>query len=111
MRRIRRIGLIGISDERKDAHERLAPLIEEHTSLIARVLEDSGEAEVIRVGKPINSPRTACVQGRQLAARDVEGVIFSLPTFGFPRLGILAAQFAPGPYLLVTKPNDQQPRR
>lgn len=106
---MRRIGLLSISDERERVHERLCPFIEEHTRRIAQVLAASGEVVVLPGGPPIHSPREACEQGRRLAAAGAEGVIFSLPTFGFPRLGVLAAQFAPGPYLLVTTPNPEQP--
>ncbi len=104
-----KIGVLAVSDERENVHQGLLPLMEEHTAAIVEALSADGTVEVVRGSEPIHGPRQAVEQAKALRSMDVDGVVFSLPTFGFPRLGVLAAEFLNGPFLLMAQPNSKQP--
>ncbi len=48
-------------------------------------------------------------EGRYLAAQGVEATIFNYATWAWPHYSVIAAQFAPGPILLLSNINPQYP--
>jgi L-fucose isomerase len=109
VKKMRKIGVIGISDERESVYTKLNPLIESFTKRVVDSLKQIPGVELVVEPQPVCSTEAARAAGRRLAALGVQGTIFSMPTFGYPRLGVLASLFAPGPYLLIAENIPNQP--
>ena len=104
-----KIGIVSISDERPNANKRIRPVIEKQCNIILEMLAKIKDAEPVVAGEPINTPQAARDAGRMLAHNKVCATIFNLPTFGFPKFGVLISLFAPGPYLLISDLDSTQP--
>jgi L-fucose isomerase len=104
-----RLGLLSFSDGRDRVHESLAPEIRKHEARIKRILEATGEIELVVADEIVHSAETARQQVRQLAAHYLDGMILNIAVFAFPNFVVLAAQEGPGPYLLLGPHDSRYP--
>ena len=104
-----RIGILGFSDGEPEVHEELKEIVKAQMDAIADALEETGEVEVIRAKRLVNSVSTAKEEAEQLAQQGVDGTIFSYGVFSFPNFSVIAARNGRGPYLLAANLNPDWP--
>ena len=106
---VRKVGIVSISDERPNANSRIKPVIQSQQCELLELLEHIGGVQPVTVDEPVNSPSAARKAGKYLAAQEVVATLFNVPTFGFPKFGVIISMFAPGPYMLVSRMDATQP--
>jgi L-fucose isomerase len=94
-----RLGLISFSDGRLRVHESLTPDIQNHAAKLKKIMEATGEVEIVLAEEIVHSVDTARREAKRMAARDLDGVILNIAVFAFPNFVVLAAQACGGPYL------------
>lgn len=102
-----RIGILTFDDGRIGPHE---AQIEENKAFENRLrqrLEAAG-VEVV-TGEIVWSNETAVSEARKLRLAEVDATIFNYAVWAFPQFTTMAAQFAPGPYLLFGQINPAKP--
>jgi L-fucose isomerase len=104
-----RLGLLSFSDGRERVHRSLAPDISAHQARIQRMLEETGEIQIVPGQEIVHSAATARCEARRLAALHLDGVIFNLPVFSFPNYCVIATQLVSGPYLLLGPQDARYP--
>ena len=62
-----KIGILGFSDGEPEVHEDLKEIVQAQLDAIANALEKSGEVEVIRAARLVNSVKTAKEEAEKLA--------------------------------------------
>jgi len=106
--RARRVGILTFSDGRRHVHQELLPLTRSFQEALARRLREEGW-EVVTGREIVWTTDLAKSEARYLAAEGVEATIFNFAIWSFPHLPAIAAQFAPGPFLLFSNVNPQYP--
>lgn len=106
---MRKVGIVSISDERQNANRMVIPIIKKQCSVLVELLCNIGDVQTVVIDEPINSHSAARKAGKLLAEQDVVATIFNLPTFGFPKYGVIASLFAPRPYMLIAQMDCNQP--
>ncbi|HEY3422981.1 MAG TPA: L-fucose/L-arabinose isomerase family protein, partial [Methanocellaceae archaeon] len=71
-------------------------------------LEDTGEFDVI-TGEIIGDTDQAKSEAQKMKASGVEATVFNIPVWIFPSFPVIAANEAPGPYLLFSDLNPRYP--
>jgi len=104
-----RIGVLGFSDGEPEVHEQLKGFVQEQMDTIVDALQESGQVEVVKSERLINSAALAKEEALQMAARDVDGTIFSYGVFSFPNFSAIAARNGTGPFLLAANLNPDWP--
>jgi L-fucose/D-arabinose isomerase len=104
-----RIGLLTVSDGRQRVYESLEPVIKEYNDSLARVLEETGEVEVVQGTAPIASPEAARREAKRLVEMGVSATIFHQPIFGFPHFAAIVAQFLRPPFLVLAPREPNYP--
>ena len=103
-----RIGILTMSDGREKVHrdvEKFAHGVEDE---VVGALEDAGH-EVVRAQEPIWTNRLATNEARRIAAERPDLTVFNIPVWAFPHFSMLAAHETPGPLLLFSNVNPEQP--
>lgn len=95
-----KVGLLTMSDGRPYLHQLQYEMNMKYQADIRRRLEETGLVEVVEGEYPINSNTAAREQARRLRTADVEMTIFNYAIWCYPQYTAVAADFAPGPYLL-----------
>ncbi|MBN1835282.1 MAG: L-fucose/L-arabinose isomerase family protein [Spirochaetales bacterium] len=104
-----RVGVLGFSDGEPEVHEQLKGFVQEQLDAIVAALESSGQVEVIKAERLVNSVKLAKEESLKMVARDVDGTIFSYGVFAFPNFSAIAAQNGKGPFLLAANLNPDWP--
>lgn len=104
-----KVGILTLSDGRKYIHEDLLATNERYQAGLASALEATGEIEVVVGDEVIWTPKIARREGQRLAAAGVDMTIFNYAIWAFPHLTGIAAQFAPGPFLLFSNLHPSEP--
>ena len=104
-----RIGVLGFSDGEAEVHEQLKGIVQAQLDAIADALQETGEIEVVKGEKLINTVETAKEEATKMMAKDVDGTIFSYGVFSFPNFSAIAAQNGKGPFLLAANLNPDWP--
>jgi L-fucose isomerase len=86
-----RIGVLGFSDGEPEVHEQLKGFVQKQMDTIVEALEKSGQVEVVKGGRLINSARLAKEESLKMTGFDVDGTIFSYGVFSFPNFFAIAA--------------------
>ena len=105
-----KVGILTFSDGRDFVHEgagvgAFARDVEED---IAGALENAGH-EVVRAREVIWTNRLATSEARRVADERPDLTIFNIPVWAFPHFSMLAASETPGPLLLFSNINPEQP--
>lgn len=106
--RKRKVGILTFSDGRQFAHELQLEMNQSFQRRLVEALEDTGEVEAV-TGEIVWTPELARREARKLTQAGVECTIFNFAIWSFPHLPVIAAQFAPGPYLLFSNVTPQYP--
>lgn len=104
-----RIGVLGFSDGEPSVHEQLKDIVQAQFDAIVSELERSGEVEVVRGEKLIDSVEAAKEESLKMISKDVDGTIFSYGVFAFPNFSAIAAKNGKGPFLLAANLNPDWP--
>lgn len=104
-----KIGILTFSDGRKYIHEDLLETNLRYQARLKQALEATGEVEVVAGTEIIWTPKIARREGQRLAAEGVSLTIFNYAIWAFPHLTGVAAQFAPGPFLLFSNLHPSEP--
>jgi L-fucose isomerase len=96
-----RLGILGFSDGEPEVHEQLKGFVQKTLDGIAEALEKSGEVEVIKGDRLVNSVALAKEESLKMVGRGVDGTIFSYGVFSFPNFSAIAAKNGKGPFLLA----------
>jgi len=109
MRRKPVIGIIGFSDGEPEVHAELKDIVQTQMDRIVEALTASGEVEVIPARTLVCSEKMAKEEAQYLAAKNVDGTIFSYGVFSFPNFSAIAARFGKAPFLLAANLNPDWP--
>ena len=96
-----RLGILGFSDGEPEVHEQLKGFVQTTLDGIADALEKSGEVEVVKGDRLVNSVELAKEEALKMVAKNLDGTIFSYGVFSFPNFSAIAAKNGKGPFLLA----------
>jgi L-fucose isomerase len=96
-----RLGILGFSDGEPEVHEQLKGFVQTTLDGIANALQASGEVEVVRGDRLVNSVQLAKEESLKMVSKNVDGTIFSYGVFSFPNFSAIAAENSKGPFLLA----------
>src|SRR5919205_90129 len=105
-----KVGILTFSDGRDFVHEgagvgKFARNVEND---IVGALEGAGH-EVVRAREIVWTNRLATAEARRVADSRPDLTIFNIPVWAFPHFSMLAARETPGPLLLFSNINPEQP--
>ncbi|MCF7890840.1 L-fucose/L-arabinose isomerase family protein [Candidatus Bipolaricaulota bacterium] len=106
---MRKVGVMTFSDGRKSVHEEELETNRAYEEKLVKALKKTGEVEVVTTEKVIWSSELARRKAQELVKKGVEMTIFNFAVWSFPHLVSIAAEFAPGPYLLFSNINPEHP--
>ena len=106
---MKKVGILTFSDGRQLVHEELLELNQGFEERLVRRLERTGDIKVLKAREIIWTPELAKEEGRRLAKEGAEMTIFNFAVWSFPHLAAIAAEFAPGPFLLFSNINPKYP--
>jgi L-fucose isomerase len=95
-----KIGLLTMSDGRPYLHETQLKMNMDYQREIQECLEATGLVEVIAGSAPVNSNTAAKTEAMRFKNADVEMTIFNYAIWCYPQFTAVAANYAPGPYIL-----------
>jgi L-fucose isomerase len=101
MMRKPKLGILGFSDGEPAVHEQLKDFVQTTLDGIADALEKSGEVEIVKSDRLVNSVKLAKEESLKMVAKDVDGTIFSYGVFSFPNFSAIPAKNGKGPFLLA----------
>ena len=104
-----KIAVLGFSDGEPEVSEQLKDIVQAQVDAIVNALERSGEVEVVRGTRLIDSSESAKNEALRTIAEDVDGTIFSYGVFSFPNFSAIAAKNGRGPFLLAANLNPDWP--
>ncbi len=105
----RKVGILTFSDGREAVHQEVEPVGREFQEQLAEALRNTGEVELITGQEIIWTAELAQNEARRLANEGCDVTIFNFAVWSFPHLAVVAAKFAPGPFLLFSNINPQYP--
>jgi L-fucose isomerase len=106
--RKRKIGILTFSDGRKEVYDSLLGLNRQFQEGLKKGLENTGEFEVT-AGEVIGDTDQAKSEAQKMKADGVEATVFNIAVWIFPSFPVVAANYAPGPYLLFSDVNPRYP--
>ncbi len=104
----RKVGILTLSDGRKPVYHSLLEMNRQFREKLKKRLEDTGEFEIIG-GEIIGDRSQAKEEAIALKQAGVEVTIFNFAVWCYPSFGVIATNFAPGPYLLFSNINPKYP--
>lgn len=105
----KKVGILTFSDGREAVHRELLPVNQEFQERLAKALQSTGEVEPVVGQEIVWTAELAKDEAKRLASESCEMTIFNFAVWSFPHLAVIAAQFAPGPFLLFSNVNPQYP--
>ena len=96
-----KLGILGFSDGEPEVHEQLKGFVQSTLNGIADALEKSGEVDIVRGDRLVNSVELAKEESLKMVAAKVDGTVFSYGVFSFPNFSAIAAKNGKGPFLLA----------
>jgi L-fucose isomerase len=103
-----RVGLLTMSDGRDFVHRQVEGFARDCEDRIAAALRADGH-DVTRAGSLLWTSDLATSQARRVADARPDLTIFNYPVWAFPHFTMLAAAESPGPLLLLSTIDPQQP--
>ncbi len=91
-----------MSDGRQHIHDDMLETNLSYQKGLADALEKTGEIEVVTALRVVNSNTVAKEEGKRLLESGVEVTIFNYAIWCYPQFSVVAANFAPGPYVLFS---------
>ena len=105
-----KVGILTFSDGRDFVHEGagVGAFARDVEDAIVGALKAAGH-EVVRAREIVWTSRLATREARRVAEGRPDLTIFNLPVWAFPHFSMLAAKETPGPLLLFSNINPEQP--
>jgi L-fucose isomerase len=103
-----RVGILTMSDGRESVHRDVETFARRVEDEMAGTLEAAGH-EVVRAREIVWSNRLAVSEARCVADARPDLTVFNIPVWAFPHFSMLAANETPGPLLLFSNINPEQP--
>src|SRR5918994_3022377 len=97
-----------MSDGREGVHRDIEKFALRVEAEISASLEESGH-DVVRAREVVWTNRLAVKEARRVADARPDLTIFNIPVWAFPHFSMLAARETPGPLLLFSNINPEQP--
>jgi L-fucose isomerase len=97
-----------MSDGREGVHRDIEKFARGVEAEISAALETAGH-EVVRAREVVWTNRLAVGEARRIAAERPDLTVFNIPVWAFPHFSMLAARETPGPLLLFSNINPEQP--
>lgn len=104
-----KVGILTLSDGRKYIHDELVETNWRYQRRVAKALEATAQVEVVQGRDILWTPRLAREEGERLLREGCDLTIFNYAIWAFPHLTAVAANFAPGPYLLFCNLHPSEP--
>ncbi len=104
-----KVGILTFSDGRKYIHEDLLELNLRYQRKLAMALEKTDLVEVVQGENVIWNNHIAAAEGRRLLREGCDLTIFNYAIWCYPHLSAIAANFAPGPYILFGNLHPSEP--
>ena len=95
-----RVGLLTMSDGRPYLHQTQFEMNMRYQNDIKEALEATGLVEVVAGTAPVNSNAAAKEEALRLKEAGVKMTIFNYAIWCYPQFTAVAANYAPGPYIL-----------
>jgi L-fucose isomerase len=108
MRKLK-VGILTFSDGRKYIHDDLLETNQRYQQRLATALAATGIVEPVPGREIIWTSEGAQAEGRRLAAEGCDCTIFNYAIWCYPHLSAMAANFAPGPFLLFCNIHPGEP--
>ncbi len=96
------IGVLTMSDAREHLHKTHYELNMGYQRRLCAALEATGIVKVICGERPVHSNEEAKIEAKRLCDAGVEMTIFNYAIWCYPQFTAVAANYAPGPYLLFS---------
>ncbi|MBA3951830.1 MAG: fucose isomerase, partial [Rubrobacter sp.] len=103
-----KIGILTMSDGRESVHRDIEKFARGVEGELAAALEAAGH-EVVRAREVVWTNRLAVSEARRVADARPDLTVFNIPVWAFPHFSMLAANETPGPLLLFSNINPEQP--
>ena len=103
-----RVGVLTMSDGREGVHRDVEKFARGVEAEISAALEAAGH-EVVRAREVVWTNRLAVGEARRIASQRPDVTVFNIPVWAFPHFSMLAARETPGPLLLFSNINPEQP--
>ena len=103
-----RVGVLTMSDGREGVHRDVEKFARGVEAEISAALEAAGH-EVVRAREVVWTNRLAVGEARRIASQRPDLTVFNIPVWAFPHFSMLAARETPGPLLLFSNINPEQP--
>ncbi|MBA2618426.1 MAG: L-fucose/L-arabinose isomerase family protein [Rubrobacter sp.] len=103
-----KIGILTMSDGRESVHRDIEKFAQGVEGELAAALEAAGH-EVVRAREVVWTNRLAVSEARWVADARPDLMVFNIPVGAFPHFSMLAANETPGPLLLFSNINPEQP--
>ena len=97
-----KVGIMTMSDGRQHIHDDMLETNLKYQDSLAKALEATGEIEVVVAERVINSNTAAKEEAKRLLESGVEMTIFNYAIWCYPQFSVVAANFAPGPFILFS---------
>ena len=104
-----KVGILTFSDGRRYIHEDLLATNLGYQKRLADALNSTGNIEVVQGKEIVWNQKVAQKEGRRLLESGCDLTIFNYAIWCYPHLSAVAANFAPGPYLLFCNINPSEP--
>lgn len=108
MRKIK-VGILTFSDGRESVHQEVKPINQEFQHRLVEMLRNTGEIVPIPGEEIVWTAELAQTEAKRLTDLGCEATIFNFAVWSFPHLAVIAAKFAPGPFLLFSNINPRYP--
>ena len=103
-----KIGILTMSDGRESVHRDIEKFARGVEGDLAAALGAAGH-EVVRAREVVWTNRLAVAEARRIADARPDLTVFNIPVWAFPHFSMLAANETPGPLLLFSNINPEQP--
>ena len=103
-----KVGIITMSDGREFVHRDIEEFARGVEAEISEALERAGH-EVVRAREVVWTNELASAEARRVADERPDLTIFNIPVWAFPHFTMLAARETPGPLMLFSNINPEQP--
>ncbi len=97
-----KVGIMTMSDGRQHIHDDMLETNLKYQTSLRSALEATGEIEVVTATRVINFNTVAKEEAIRLLESGVEITIFNYAIWCYPQFTVMAANFAPGPYILFS---------
>jgi len=104
-----KVGILTFSDGRKYLHEALLETNNRYQNGLAAALNSTRHIEVVQGKEIVWNQQVAQKEGRRLLESGCDLTIFNYAIWCYPHLSAVAANFAPGPYLLFCNLHPSEP--